>query len=245
MILLKNRRYSKQDFRQPISNSQTFPRKYQAYHSPDHNSSKFNIEMSQYARDNQLSFTAPYNKRAKSKFNTHNYEDGERSVLPKIHSRPHMNHMGRDDDRFDSYHHHRYNSAGDEYDSDYLGPRKPFMREDRSTSPPDHDPLFRRAHQRSIGIQEVDSRELLVERPKKRSTSKKKVTPRKIKFTKNFMKKYPTLFKDINTKRSKGGKKGRMLTVIYKPWIPSSSKFATFDEIAHRYKIYGMKAKAK
>lgn len=81
------------------------------------------------------------------------------------------------------------------------------MREDRSTSPPDNDPLFRRAHQRSVGIQEVNSKELVLHETKpkskgrSRSKSKpKKKTPQKIKFSKKFVNKYPALFKGVKTK---------------------------------------------
>lgn len=127
----------------------------------------------------------------------------------------------------------------EDYDSDYMGPRKPFMREDRSTSPPDHDPMFRNAHQKSIGIQEVNSRELLEETPnKKKSRSKKKHSQEKIKFSQNFIKKYPSLFKGIKEKTGKKSKRGKVITVVYKPWIPSTRKYTYFDEVAHKYRVY-------
>jgi hypothetical protein len=162
-------------------------------------------------------------------------------MLPNIHSHPNMQHETYDpdvQDQMDVNLQKNYHTAEeDDYDSDYMGPRKPYMREDRSTSPPDHDPMFRRNHQRSVGIQEVGSVELLPKMQKKRNSSKKKHTPQKIKFSQNFIKKYPSLFKGVKGKHTKR-KHGKVLTVMYKPWIPSTRKFNYFDEIAHKYKVY-------
>lgn len=133
----------------------------------------------------------------------------------------------------------RNKDAGYEYDSDYMGPRKPYMREDRSTSPPDHDPIFRRAHQRSVGVQETQIFPPIHKKVEKKSRSKsKKKSPQKIKFSQNFLKKYPALFRGLKTNTAKKAKKEGVITVVYKPWIPSSGKYSYFDEIAHKYKVY-------
>lgn len=244
----QKRKYSFNGHRNNQYNSQTFDRKHQIYHSPEQDSTKFNIEKVNDNRDNHMSFTTPYKKRIKSNFNSYH---GNNQFLPDIHSRDGLNQSVdyEREQQFESQRHrgNPYNSADEEYDSDYLGPRKPFMREDRSTSPPDHDPIFRRANQRSVAIQETDSRELMPRKPKtkqrqtprkNRSKSKgKHLTPQKIKFSQNFMKKYPALFKGLKTKQTKD-KHGKVLTVVYKPWVPSGRKFAYFDEIAHKYKVY-------
>lgn len=172
------------------------------------------------------------------------YEDYNKGMLPNINSRQQLkngnNSFDRDiDDKIGSFRrNYHQQDADDGYDSEYNGPRKPYMREDRSTSPPDKDPLFRKAHQRSVGIQEVDSSELMDRVPKKKSHSRKRKSPDKIKFSQNFMKKYPSLFKGIREKNQKRSEQGRVLTVVYKPWIPSTRKFTYFDEMAHKYKVY-------
>lgn len=134
-----------------------------------------------------------------------------------------------------------YKNEQEEYDSDYMGPRKPYMREDRSTSPPTKDPMFRGDRFRSVGIQETSASVVLPKIHQKKSDKKpkiKKSSPAKL--NNRFLKKYPQLFKGV---RRRGGgarkeKSGRMLKVSYKPWIPSSVKYSYFDDIAHKYKIY-------
>jgi len=134
----------------------------------------------------------------------------------------------------------KYNIQPEEYDSDYMGPRKPYMREDRSTSPPDQDPIFRRDRLRSIGVQDTNKSMVLPKIHQKKSNSKpKKKSPGKIKFSHKFLKKYPQLFRGI---RGRGGprksKNGKVVTVVYKPWVPSSRKYMLFGDIAHKYKVY-------
>jgi hypothetical protein len=241
----QKRKYSIDDHPKLKNHSQTFPRGNNAYHSPEQNSGKYNIEMANDERNTNMAFTAPYKKRQRSRFNSNSYNDkGNEMMFPNINSNKqlHKHHESYDLGRAGRAEnpHNYYTSGADDYDSEYMGPRKPYLREDRSTSPPDHDPLFRKAHQRSIGIQEVDSQELIQqEKPKKhKSVSKKKISPQKIKFSKNFVKKYPSLFKGINTKKIKSGKQGKMMTVIYKPWVPSSRKYTYFGDIGNKYKVY-------
>ena len=66
------------------------------------------------------------------------------------------------------------NNDAEEYDSDYMGPRKPFMREDRSTSPPEHDPLFRGNRFKSVGVQESNDSLILPKITQKKSAKKEK-----------------------------------------------------------------------
>jgi hypothetical protein len=232
------RRYSKND--QLLHHSHSFHKYHNAYHSPEQASTKFNIEKVNDMRQNQLSFTTPYKKRVRSKY--HSFEQN-RSFLPDINGRP--NEM---DEEYEYEEENQYANIrkppyyqDEEYDSDYMGPRKPFMREDRSTSPPNNDPVFRRAHQRSVGIQESIPQEIIAKRPKKKDRSRskgKKGSPQKIKISKNFLKKYPEVFKGIKMKGARKSKNGKVITVVYKPWVPASMKHQYFDEIAHKYKVY-------
>jgi len=131
-----------------------------------------------------------------------------------------------------------YINGHEEYDSDYMGPRKPYMREDRSTSPPNYDPLFRRDRHKSIGIQETRAsvalpkiNQKLVQKPAKNKSQSK--------YKKNFHKKYPQLFKGVKVRGGgRKSKRGKLMTVVYKPWVPNSRKYQFFDEIAHKYKVY-------
>lgn len=231
----QKRRYSNTDKLAYHDHSSSLHRKELVYRSPEQNSSKFNIELLNEARDNQLSYTAPYKKRVKSHFQHHTI-DANGSFLPKIQSHEKFNKS------YEVHKNREYESDEEGYETDNYEPRKPRMREDRSTSPPDHDPLFRRAHQKSIGIQESNSQELLPKVHKKKSRSrsnKKRSTPQKMKFTNRFIKKYPSLFKGVKKAgSSKRHKPSKVLTVVYKPWIPASRKYDYFDEMARNYKVY-------
>jgi hypothetical protein len=56
----QKRTYSNTNLPKIHQNSQTFTRKQYMYHSPEQNSSKFQIEIAQNSRENNISFTAPY-----------------------------------------------------------------------------------------------------------------------------------------------------------------------------------------
>jgi len=193
----QKRRHSNHDNSGLHGISKTFPRNNHIYHSPEENSSKYRIEMIKEGKNN-MSFTAPYKKRIQ-------HRDHSEGALPDIHSRHNIQLIREEFDPNQNQYHSNRNDyytnqrAWDDYDSDYMGPRKPYMREDRSTSPPDHDPLFRNKHQRSVGIQEVNSKELLPKHKRNKRTHSrgKRGSPNKIKFSDNFMRKYPSLFKGL------------------------------------------------
>lgn len=130
------------------------------------------------------------------------------------------------------------NNDAEEYDSDYMGPRKPYMREDRSTSPPEHDPAFRVNRYKSVGVQESNDSLVLPKITQKKSARKeKKQSPGKL--NNRFLKKYPQLFKGVRRGgRPRKEKAGKVLKVTYKPWIPSSVKYQYFGDIAQKYKVY-------
>jgi hypothetical protein len=245
----QKRRYSKD---KRLLNSQDTLKKQNPYHSPEKMSSKFNNKLHD-VRQNQLSYTTPYNMRNFSHTNSQKYDRNNRAALPDINERYHSMNIeekceydehdlnGRqpnhDDDDYDR---DQSNGKFSNYDSDYMGPRKPYMREDRSTSPPNHDPIFRRANYKSIGVQETHITPLIHKKiEKKRSRSKPKKNPQqKYKFSQDFFKKYPKLFKGVQAQPARKEKKGGMMTVVYRPWIPASTKYSYFDDIAHKYKVY-------
>ena len=134
--------------------SRTFARNNKVYYSPEDAGNKHKFEIAQ--RNENLSFTAPYKKRIQNR-------DYSQDVLPDIHSTKNLKYGDLNHHQYNTnrQNYHRSNRGNDDYDSDYMGPRKPYMKEDRSTSPPDHDPLFRDENQRSVGIQETNSQELL------------------------------------------------------------------------------------
>ena len=194
----QKRRNSIQDYRTKPNISNTYPRNQRMYNSPEENAGKYRIEMMEQNNHN-MSYTAPYK-------NSIDHQDRYQNSLPYINSRQDLNYGGEVNGQrhFNSNRNNsgqRQNRLQDDYDSDYMGPRQPYMREDRSTSPPENDPLFRGEHQKSIGIQDTKSKKLLPKpkiKKKARSKGKVKNSPNNVKFSDNFMRKYPSLFKGLN-----------------------------------------------